>query len=148
MFMKLHGWERPETPNGNLEPININKEVQVKKWNLWRIANEKLAVEVQLSGIVDFSDYFSKFKSDLSFSILDNYDGIVFKTHFFIVGDLLVYFLTVSDVFMPSFLKQPKDFYYQKAIYRCDRLSPIIQKWLTLNFPLAELLEQNPFLKI
>lgn len=79
MFMKLHGWERPETPIGNLEPININKEVQVKKWNLWRIANEKLAVEVQLSGIVDFSDYFSKFKSDLSFSILDNYDGIVLK---------------------------------------------------------------------
>jgi hypothetical protein len=69
-FMKLHGWEKCENQSKNLDKTN-------KIWTLWRIENEELKSEKNLSDIEDFSNYFSKFKSDLNFSTLENNDGLV-----------------------------------------------------------------------
>jgi len=78
--MKLHGWEQPEGLVRTLAPLPDQPKSSIStKWNLWRIENEQLRVEVGLADVADFSNYFAKFKSDLSFSILENFDGHVLK---------------------------------------------------------------------
>ena len=75
-FMKLHGWEQPAGE------IKMQKATEIQdpknqSWKIWRISGDNLACEVVLKSVVDFSSYFEKFKSDLSFNDLSNQDGFL-----------------------------------------------------------------------
>ena len=81
-FMKLHGWEqtiaeRVTTTNDEQVTSGKSVETSTKKWNIWRREGDEWKLEVELRSVADFSDYFTKFKSDLSFSELSVFDGFV-----------------------------------------------------------------------